>query len=284
MADFLHDCARPPIALVARGVFNVPRMNVSSSTPFPPERIDPVRRRHAGLPRRHRSAFLAAAALCASFSYGSARAGFACGEGFADVSHLFDVGWSWSNNSVPLGDTDWYQGNPVIFPAWAGGPDSYVAADSNNAGAGNPSVVSNWLITPDIDFGPNDFNIRVFDFYTRAVPGAANRLIVRLCMQSDIEPCDAPGPAPDDLGGFVTTLLAINPDLTLAGYPDQWTEYTLTPADGLPVVGRGRIAFHYSVPLQLDDTHGTYIGIDAVTMSGATTCPFTDVLLANGFD
>jgi len=103
------------------------------------------------------------------------------------------------------------------------------------------------------------FNIRLFDFYTRAVPGAANRLIVRLCMQSDTEHCDAPGPAPDDLGGFVTTLLAINPDLTLAGYPDQWTEYTLTPADGLPVVGRGRIAFHYSVPLQLDGMHGTYI-------------------------
>jgi hypothetical protein len=52
----------------------------------------------------------------------------------------------------------------------------------------------------------------------------------------------------------------------------------------LPVLGRGRIAFHYYLPAQPGGDHGSYIGIDAVTMAGATVCPFTDVLLENGFD
>ena len=212
-----------------------------------------------------------------------AEAGFACGEGFGGVSDLPAHGWSLRNNSQPLGTTGWYQGNPSVFPAWAGAPNSYVAADGNNA-AGSTAIVSNWLITPDIDFGPNEFNIRFFQFYTRALPGAANRLVVRLCLQTSTEYCDAPGPLAGDIGGYDTILLDINPDLALDGYPDIWTEYFLTPADGLPVVGRGRIAFHYYLPTQPGGDHGSYIGIDAVTMAGATVCPFTDVLLENGFD
>ncbi|HKE47757.1 MAG TPA: choice-of-anchor J domain-containing protein [Rhodanobacteraceae bacterium] len=221
---------------------------------------------------------------CGALSSVAAYAGFECGEGFAVVDALGARGWQTANNSVPLGTTGWSQGDPAIFEAWAGAPNSYVAADADNAGAGAQSVVSNWLITPEIDFGPNSYNVRIFDFFTRAVPGAANRVVVRVCLESETERCDAPQGAPTELGGFSTTLLSINPDLAVDGYPAEWTEYTLTPADGLPVVGRGRIAFHYSVPLQLDGTHGTYIGIDAVTMAGATECPFTDVLLVNGFD
>jgi len=80
---------------------------------------------------------------CAHPFHTAPRARIRLRRGFRGVPHLSDIGWSWSNNSVPLGDTDWYQGNPAIFPAWAGGPGSYVAADSNNAGAGNTSVVSN---------------------------------------------------------------------------------------------------------------------------------------------
>jgi hypothetical protein len=214
----------------------------------------------------------------------AARAGFECGEGFASVDMLWTRGWIARNDSDPLGTTGWFQGNPTVFTAWAGAPNSYIAADADNAAATQGAFVSNWLITPEIVFGPNDLNVRIFDFYTRAVPGAANRLVVRLCIEDASEHCDAPGPGPTDLGGFTTTLLSINPDLSLDGFPDQWTEYTLTPADGLPVVGRGRIAFHYDVPTQPDSTHGTYIGIDAVTMAGANACPFTDVVFESGFD
>lgn len=230
--------------------------------------------------------FTALAALASLALHPHAKAsaaGWACLEGFDDATALQAHGWRFRNNSEPAGPGGWVQGNPGAFEAWAGAPDSYamVTADS---GAGPWAVVSDWLATPLIDFGPNGFGVRQFAFRTRALPGAANRLVVRLCMQDAQESCELPVARWDDLGGYSQTLLDINPDLSQGGYPDEWTAFLLEPLDGLPVSGRGRIAFHYYVfPSPPDGDHGSILGIDSVTMAGATWCPF-DVLFANGFD
>lgn len=234
---------------------------------------------------RTRRARTAAVLLFAcSCSVHGAVGGFACEEGFDDVATLSTRGWTLQNNSEPLGPSGWMQGDPNLFLAYDGASDSYIAAGADSASGAHP-VVSNWLITPDIDFGPNGFNVRLFGFYTRAVPGQANRLVARLCMEQEaVSDCRAPGSGAGDLGGFQTRMLDINPDLLPTDYPDHWTAYSLTSVDGLPVVGRGRIAFHYYVFSQPDGSHGTTIGIDAVSMAGATVCPFTDVVFATGFD
>jgi hypothetical protein len=207
----------------------------------------------------------------------------ACAEGFDDVGTLLARGWIRRNNSEPAGPGQWTQGDPGVFPAWNGPGGSYAMAGADSATGPFP-VVSNWLITPEIDFGPNEFGFRSFSFYTRAVPGTANRLVIRVCLeQAGPLDCDAPSGSSGDLGGFQTRLLDINPDLAPDGYPATWTPYWMTPGDGLPVVGRGRIAFHYYVFAQ-DGAYGTRIGLDEVAIAGATVCPFGEMIFIDGFD
>jgi hypothetical protein len=43
--------------------------------------------------------------------------------------------------------TGWFQGDVSKFGAQAGAPESYIAANYNNAGS--PGTISNWLITPE---------------------------------------------------------------------------------------------------------------------------------------
>lgn len=208
--------------------------------------------------------------------------GFTCEEGFVNVATLSARGWILQNNSEALGSCRWGQGDPDLFAAWSGVADSYAMVGADSASGAFP-VVSNWLITPEIDFGPNEFNAHGFGFHTRAAPGYANRVVVRLCVGQTVSDCTAPGPASGDLGGFQTTLLDINPSLTPDGYPIDWTAYWLAPGDGLPVVGHGRIAFHYYVFSQPDGSHGSAIGIDSVSMAGSTGCPF-DVVFESEFE
>jgi len=203
-----------------------------------------------------------------------------CVEDFADVDTLPAQGWSIANLSDPVGVTTWEQGIPGVFSSYEGAPDAYAAADLA-ATQGWPATISLWLITPLIDFGPNSISARALDLYARALPGAANRLVVRQCLASAGEACDVPA---SGVGGFTTALIEINRDLLVDGFPVTWTHFVATPADGLATAGFGRIAFHYSIPSQPDGSHGTYIGLDSVTMTGATTCPFGEIVFENGFD
>jgi glycine/D-amino acid oxidase-like deaminating enzyme len=187
------------------------------------------------------------------------------------------------NNSNPVGPTGWFQGDPDDVPAWSGEPDSYVSADADSA-SGKFPVLSNWLITPEIDFGPNQFGAHFFGFYVRALAGGVNRIVVRLCVEEPGTACVAPGPESGDLGGFQTVLADINPDQTEQGFPLDWTGYDLAPADGLPVIGRGRIAFHYYAFWQPTVPLGCVIGIVEVAMAGATACPFTETVFVSTFD
>lgn len=227
--------------------------------------------------------FLPAAALAIAPIAVDASASFVdppCVEDFANVAALTTQGWSIANRSDPLGATSWHQGDASVFSSYEGAPDAYAAADMD-AAKGWPSIVDVWLVTPLIDFGPNSISARALDFHARALAGAANRLVVRQCLVSASETCAIPA---SGIGGFSTTLLEINPDLAIDGFPNTWTHSIATPADGLATVGRGRIAFHYSISVQPDGSHGTYVGLDSVVMTGATTCPFGAIVFANGFD
>lgn len=209
--------------------------------------------------------------------------GLGCAEHFESVSTLAQRGWLLRNNSNPIGPTGWFQGNPDNFSAFLGDPDSYVSADADNA-SGDFPVLSNWLITPSIEFGPNQFGAHFFGFYARGLPGGVNRIVVRLCVEGPGTSCGVPGPESGDLGGFQTVLADINPEQTEQGFPLDWTGYDLAPADGLPVIGRGRIAFHYYAFWQPTTPLGSVIGIDEVAMAGATACPFTDTVFVSAFD
>jgi hypothetical protein len=221
------------------------------------------------------------AALAGTSVTALANAGVApCVEDFPSIDSLPFQGWSILNASNPLGPTSWHQGDPSEFPAAGGAPDSYAAADSTST-IGAPSLISVWLVTPDIDFGPNEFNAKSLAFATRALPGEANRLVVRQCAVSATETCEPPAAG---VGGFDRMLIDINPDLLAGGYPSTWTTYTATPADGLLTYGLGRIAFHYTLMSEPDGSHGSTIGIDTVTIAGATTCPFGDAVFVSSFE
>ncbi len=222
----------------------------------------------------HFIGFMLALATC------SAAHAAQCREGFDHVGSLEPHGWLTRNNSEPLGTSGWFQGNPGLFAAYSGAPNSYVAADLDSAGSSGYPVLSNWLITPEIAFGAGS----AFSFHTRALPGAANRVVVRLCIKSGATTCAAPGPASGDRGGFTTDLLDINPEQTASGYPTTWTYYQLGQADGLPAGSVGRIAFHYYGFWQPGVGLGSAIGLDDVGITGTSGCPLAGVLFADGFE
>ena len=180
-------------------------------------------------------------------------------EGFDDITNL--PGWDMINNSAPVGTTDWFQGNSGVFPAHMGAATAYIAANFNNtAGVG---TISNWLITPEIDFDIFD----TMTFFTRTVTGNTfpDRLEVRVSnngASSDV------GTGATDVGDFTDLVLSINPTLTLGGYPQTYTQFTVNRADLASPSGSGRIAFRYFVtgggPA---GNNSNYIGIDTLDIT-----------------
>ncbi|HET9047470.1 MAG TPA: choice-of-anchor J domain-containing protein [Chiayiivirga sp.] len=203
-----------------------------------------------------------------------------CSEGFGQVSQLQHRGWLMRNNSDPIGTTSWFQGNPNVFPAYSGSANSFVSADADSASSSGYPVLSNWLITPVLEFGTGE----VFQFVTRASPGGVNRLVVRVCIMGGGVDCAAPGPQSGSLGDFQGELLDINSGQSAAGYPSSWTVYQISSANGLPSSGLGRIAFHYYAFWQPNMALGTTIGIDEVSITGSGGCLLTGVVYADGFE
>ena len=77
------------------------------------------------------------------------------------------------------------------------------------------------------------------------------------------------GTLPADVGDFTTLLLDINPTLVVSGYPDVWTQYTIT-LSGLPPAASGRIAWRYFVTSGgPSGANSNYIGIDTVEYTDA---------------
>ncbi len=223
----------------------------------------------------YRSAMLGFACIAAAGAHGHEP----CVIEFEDVAALGALGWNVKNNSDAPDVFAWQQGDPHEFPAETPPYDNY-AMSGVVSSRGNGGRASTWLITPEIEFGPNGFSARDFSFSTRSRAAASDRLFVRLCMGFH-SACQAPSQGSSNLGGFAgEPLLAVNRDSLYGRYPTEWTQYAA--GVGLPVVGHGRIAFHYYV----DDaeTEATSIGIDSVEVVGATFCPFSEPVFTSGFD
>src|SRR5204863_9431075 len=79
------------------------------------------------------------------------------------------------------------------------------------------------------------------------------------------------GSAATDVGDFTTLLLDINPTYALTGYPNVWTQFTVT-VSGVGSPTTGRLAFRYFVENGgPTGANSDYIGID--TMHYACTAP-----------
>jgi hypothetical protein len=166
------------------------------------------------------------------------------------------------NNSMPLGVTGWFQGDPAVFPAQGGAPNSYIAASFNN-GAGL-ATISNWLLTPPLTLQ----NGATLTFWTRTVnaPFAPDRLQVRMSTNGASANV---GTTATSGGDFTALLLDINPNYTTSGYPNVWTQFTVT-VSGVPSLTTGRLAFRYFVENGgPSGVRSDYIGIDTM----AYTCP-----------
>jgi hypothetical protein len=188
-------------------------------------------------------------------------------ENFDNIATLPGSGWVQTNNSQPVGTTGWFQGNPGIFPSQSGAPDSYIAANFENAAFGGN--ISNWLITPTLLL---DFDI--FSFYTRSAGSFPDRLEVRMSTNGASTNV---GATASSVGDFTTLLLSVNPALSGSGYPTAWTQFTTTLGPMSPTTGR--LAFRYFVTDTT--TNGDYIGIDTVSVESVPE-PVTLVTLGAG--
>lgn len=225
--------------------------------------------------------FFAATALAAPGD-NSARAGFVAGtaapvpnpapraivvdEGFDDITTLPGAGWTLQNNSDGIGSTDWFQGNDTVFAAFDGATTAYIGANFNNTDGSGTATISNWLVSPPINFGTG----ASVSFYTRTVTASSfpDRLQVRVCPSGA---CSDFGAAGEGTGDFSVLALDINATESIGGYPETWTQFTVTNAEGLPTSGTGRIAFRYYVhdagPV---GNNSNYIGIDRVAIESGT--------------
>ena len=200
--------------------------------------------------------------------------GQAITEDFANITTLPAAGWFTQNNSTPVGSTGWFQGNSTVFPAQAGAPTSYIGANFNNTTGTN--TISNWLLTPNRTFNNGD----VIKFWTRNPTDNPfpDRLEVRLSTNGASTNV---GTGSTGVGDFTTVLLTINPNLTVGGYPEVWTEFTIT-LSGLPAGGAsGRVAFRYFVTMGgPTGDNSNYIGIDTFSYTpGGGVVPAADQVL-----
>jgi hypothetical protein len=227
--------------------------------------------------RHHRSPGAAAlpVAIAASALFAMPAQALLLTEGFESISSLPGKGWSFINNSQPLGITDFFQGTQTVFAAQAGPADSYLGVNFNNAS--DAGTISNWAITPQLTYQNGD----LFSFFTRTVspPTFADRLQVRF---SDNGVSANVGSDAESVGDFDVLLLDINPALAAQGFPNDWTRYEVT-LQGLSGPTSGRIAFRYFVTNGgPSGANSDYIGIDTLAIQ-AVPGPLPALGLAAAF-
>ena len=188
------------------------------------------------------------------------------------------TGWTCTNLSAPLGVTNWFQGTSA-FPAQAGPATGYIAANFNNT-TGGAGVISNWLLTPQVNFATG----AELRFWTRVPAGGGaypDRLEVRI---STAGASTNVGANATSVGDFTTTIITINPNLlttagtcppAAGGYPEAWCEIVLGNAQGIPTTGSGRIAFRYNVTSNAGPagSNSNFIGIDTFSYTDTPPLP-----------
>jgi hypothetical protein len=195
-------------------------------------------------------------------------------QGFESVAGLTAAGWAFQNNSNPgpLATTptaNWGQGvagNPVNAQAGANASYIFVGADSSAGDAdGANGQVSNWLITPELDFSQGG----TFSFYTRTFLGnpGLERIDVRL---SNAGASTNVGTTPTDVGDFTTSLLTVGSLTAPLVYPgavsttNNYQQFTLNIA---PTAGTGRIAFNYVGDNGGQNGTSQFVAIDTVSFA-----------------
>ena len=189
-------------------------------------------------------------------------------EGFENLNNLTD--WYIQNNSVSP-DADWGGGSSTVFPAQAGTPNSYLSVNYQSTSSAVGTTISNWLFTPTRTYNNGD----VITFYSRTVTGPLypDRMEVRFSSDGNGLDC---GTTATSVGTFTTLLLSINPTLSTTGYPQVWTQYTIT-ISGLSAATNGRIAFRYFVTnAGPGGTNSDIIGIDSYTYTSVANPPIND--------
>ncbi|MBX2889245.1 MAG: T9SS type A sorting domain-containing protein [Ferruginibacter sp.] len=183
--------------------------------------------------------------------------------------------WVTNNRSNPPGAAPtWNQGNPNLWPAYNGAPQTYLLSNFNVAGDGpGEDTISNWVFTPQIATINNGDKL---SFYTRTVPDPGDpsdvfpdNMEVRLSTAGGSVNV---GSSAASVGDFSTLLLAINPSYDQTSYPHEWTKYEVT-ISGLSGPASGRIGFRHYVPD--GGPNGNYsdnIGLDLVRFYTPTPC------------
>ncbi len=192
----------------------------------------------------------------------------------SSLTEGFDTGvpatWTINDNSDPSEPQvpAWFQGSGEDFVAHSGSDSSYVASSYlsiiDPPGVG---TISNWLITPVLNLQDG----AEVKFWTRTFEQSdfPDRLEVRL---SQNDTSTDVGTTATDVGDFTNLLVSVNSTLAVGGYPEEWTEFTVTLSG---ITGAtGRIAFRYFVteggPVG-DNSNG--VGVD--DFSYAVTLPVT---------
>ena len=199
-----------------------------------------------------RAAMAGAGALAMGVA-GAAQSAILLSEGFEDLA---TSGWVLKNNSTqPAIVADWFQGNPLVFTAASGSPNSYAAANFENGAA--PGTISNWLISPLIEFtGPAalDFSLRLL--------GEGFLDTVEVYFSS--------AGASTDVGDSTTSTGTFELVGEFSSDTDTlWTNETAL-IGGINE-NSGRFAFRYFVADTLVD--GNYVGIDNVLVTTEEPAP-----------
>ncbi|WP_309641060.1 T9SS-dependent choice-of-anchor J family protein [Flavobacterium sp.] len=190
----------------------------------------------------------------------------------------FPVTWTKTNQSQPVGTSNWQQGNVSSFGGgFNGGATSYTAVNYNSVASGMSGTISNWLISPIVSLKDGD----VIKFYTRAganFSSTPDRLELRLSTvgSSTINPSTGSS----DLGSFTYLAVSVNPLLAPNVYPVTWTEYTYT-VGSLPDATDCKLAFRYFVTNGgPTGANGNAIWVDALTVNRVLS---TDTFFKSNF-
>jgi hypothetical protein len=226
----------------------------------------------------------AVALIAASACLGTAVQAQSFFQGFNDAT--LPAGWVPINRSTAANTAaagSWrtgtaivdQDGNPVVNPH-EGTAFALVSFQSTNSTAATGATISNWLLSPTLSLRNGD----TFSFFTQTPPSSAfaDRLELRLSLSGSSTDV---GTTPQSVGVFTTLLLTVNPNLTVGGYPETWTQFTAT-ITGLSGPTDGRFAFRYFVtdggP---QGNNSNIIGVDSVSYN-AVPEPTTYALFAGG--
>ncbi len=165
----------------------------------------------------------------------SAQAGVYLSEGFDNVATLGASGWAQASNGAGAG-SGWFQGNPGIFPAAAGAPSAYAAANFVDS----VSSIGDWLMTPVLSVGD----------------GAQLSFMLHLLGEGFLDTVEVYA----SNAGASTNTADFTLQATFSSDTDTGWQSQLLSLSAMT----GRIGFRYYVANTATD--GNYVGLDSVSV------------------